>query len=116
MDYGFDEKTETSGVFSSYDSMALVRDAVGEGILAPMRLVSPMFGGAEDDSNTLYVPPLVIQFKDSVDSMLAEALQSGKKVRGVKIEPRYKGDSLVPSSIYIKAGGDVDIEETINIW
>lgn len=110
------KENSTNGDFSMYDNFDKVDSAVKDGILAPMYLISPMFGGAEGESNILYVPSAIIAAKDKLDNMLADALESEKSVQGFSVSPRYKGDSLVPSSIHIKAGGDVNIEQTINIW
>ena len=117
--FGFRKNKEAQnagGDFSIYDSMDKVQGAVKKGILAPMYLISPVFGGAEDVGNILYVPPAIIQHKDSIDNILADALQNGKRVQGFSITPQYRGKSIVPCSIDVKAGGDVDIAETINIW
>ena len=116
--FGFGKKKDSvkSGDFSAFDSMQKVQQATENGILAPMYLISPMFGGKEDAGNILYVPPDIIQFKDSLDNVLADALKSGKRVQGFSMNAEYKDKSIVPCRINIKAGGDVDIEETINIW
>lgn len=102
--------------FSMYDDFDKVENAVKDGILAPMYLISPMFGGAEDESNILYIPPAIIPAKNSLDNVLADALENGKNVQGFSVSPQYKGNSIIPSSLYIKAGGDVNIEQIINIW
>ena len=115
--FGFGKKKDKgSGNFMDFDSMKKIQQAVDKGLLAPMYLISPIFGGAEDISNILYVPSEVIKFKDSIDDILADALKNGKKVQGFSMNAEYKGDSIVPSKIKIKAGGDVNIEETIDIW
>lgn len=114
--FGFGKKKESGGDFSGFDSMDEIQDGVKKGVLAPMYIISPVFGGAEDISNTLYVPPAVIPFKESIDRVLEDALRSGKNVQGFSVKPEYKGKSKVPSKIAISAGGDVDIKETINVW
>lgn len=108
-------KQKTGGAFSEYDSFDKVGSAVKLGILTPMYIMSPMFGGAEDESNILYVPPSIISVKEMIDNILVDALESGKSVN-YSASPQYKGNSVVPSSIDIKVSGDVNINQTINIW
>lgn len=114
--FGKKKQTPKGGDFSAYDTVDKIEAAVENGDLAPIYIISPMFGGAEDESNTLYVPPAVIPFKEGVDNLLADALESDKRVQGFSVKPEYRGSSRVPCSVHIEAGGDISLKETIHIW
>jgi len=114
--FGKKEEEETIRDFSEIDTMQKAKKAAKKGILKPLYLISPLCGGAKDALNTLYVPPAAVQQKDRIDNMLFDAVNAGKTVKGFSCSPQYKGSSFVPSSIRIVAGGDVDVDETIEIW
>lgn len=103
--------------FEEVDSIIKAKEECKNGNLEILYLMSPMFGGAEDDSNILYVPIGIAKIKDGYDNIIADLLEQGK-VQSYKCEPEYKGKSCVPSKITITSGKDGEdvFKEIINIW
>lgn len=110
-------KKETKINFEEIDSIMKAKEEVKNGNLETLYLMSPMFGGAEDDSNILYVPIGINGIKEGYDHVIAELLEQDK-VKSYKCKPEYKGKSFIPSKITITSGKDGEkvFEETINIW
>ena len=76
------------------------------------------YGGPDIPPNIVYVPLGTTERKAAADSAVVPLLESGKAVR-YAAEPTYKGDSLIPSAITIKAKdgtGTVVYERRINLW
>lgn len=103
--------------FEKIDSLVRAKEEYKKGNLEVLYLMSPMFGGAEDESNILYVPIGVNKIKESYDNTIADLLEQNK-VETYNCKPEYKGKSFIPSKIIITSGkdGNVVFEETINIW
>lgn len=103
--------------FETIDSIIKAKEEVEKGNLEHLYLISPMFGGAQDESNILYVPIGINKIKDSYDNIIANLLRE-EKVETYNCYPEYKGESFVPSKIVIVSGKNgIDIfKETINIW
>ncbi len=111
----FKKKTQIN--FEEIDSIAKAKEEYKKGNLEILYLMSPMFGGAEDDSNILYVPIGINKIKESYDNIIADLLEQDK-VKSYTCNPEYKGKSCVPSKITITSGKDGQevFKETINIW
>ncbi|MBO4458199.1 MAG: hypothetical protein J5802_10805 [Butyrivibrio sp.] len=103
--------------FAEIDSVSKAKKEVRNGNLEKMFIMSPMFGGATDESNILYVPVGVNKIKESYDNMLADLVEQGKAV-SFDCTPEYRGDSVVPCKITLTAGGDGEdtFNQTINVW
>lgn len=86
-----------------------------KGQLSKLYLMPLEFGGEDIPMNYLFVPPFVVDIKSRFDSMLENLLIEGKKL-SYSASPEYKGKSFVPSKLTISVTGDVNFEETINIW
>ena len=116
---GFFRKNDNNkeASFNDIDSNEKAIIECSKGNLEKLYLVSPIFGGAEDASNTLYVPIGVNKIKEQYDNIIADLLKQGK-VESYNCFPEYKGNSFVPSKITIRAGknGKDIFVETINIW
>lgn len=110
-------KKKTAVDFESIDSIEKARIECKKKNLERMYVVSPMFGGAEDDSNVLFVPAGVNRIKEGYDDIIADLVEEGK-VKSFDCKPEYKGKSVVPCKITIRSGKDgVDVfSQTINIW
>lgn len=103
--------------FEEIDSIEKAKEELSKGNLEILYLISPMFGGAEDIGNMLYVPIGVNKIKEHYDNMIADLLEQGK-VKSYKCIPEYKGKSVIPSKLTMISGKDgIDVfKETIEIW
>lgn len=111
----FKKKSQVN--FEEIDSMEKARKEYKKGNLEKLYLISPMFGGTENESNILFVPIEIGKLKESYDNIVADLLAQGK-VKSYNCKPEYKGKSCVPCKITIRSGKDgVDVfSETIEIW
>ena len=103
--------------FADIDSMDKAKEEVRKGNLEIMYLMSPMFGGAEDESNIIYVPVGVNRVKESYDNVLADLVEQGK-AKSFNCTPEYRGNSVVPCKITLTSGMDGKdvLNQTINVW
>lgn len=110
-------KKKESIDFEKIDSIIKAKEEYKKGNLEILYLMSPMFGGVEDDSNILYVPNGINKIKEGYDNIIADLLEQNK-VQSYKCEPEYKGNSFIPCKITITSGKDGQdvFKETINIW
>ena len=113
----FNKAKKNNISFEDIDSITKAKEELKKGNLEILYLVSPMFGGAEDESNILYVPIGINKIKESYDNTIAKLLRQGK-VETYSCTPEYKGESFIPSKITIISGKDENVifKETINIW
>ena len=110
-------RQEQSGPdFSDVDQQAAA-ELGRQGVLAPLYMMPPRFGGAESEHNRLWVPPAAVELKDRWDGMVEQLLRQGK-VNGYACTPEYKGDSFVPSRITVEAkmDGKPVFTESVSIW
>ena len=103
--------------FEEIDSVAKAQEECKKGNLERMYIMSPIFGGADDPHNILYVPVGINRIKVGYDNILADLVEQGK-ASSFKCKPEYKGKSVVPSRITITSGKDgVDVfNQTIEVW
>lgn len=103
--------------FEEIDSIEKAKDEYHKGNLEKLYLISPIFGGADDESNILYVPIGIVEFKESFDNIVAELLENGQ-VKSYNCKPEYKGNSCIPCKLTISSGKDgVEVfSQTIEIW
>ena len=104
--------------FSKVDSLDKVRALEAQGALVQILLFPAEFGGEATPQNIVYVP------KEAAD---AKALITGTLVRFVKedlidqlvVEPIYKGNSIVPSRLVMKASHSTKegkFNPTVEVW
>ena len=76
-----------------------------------------MFGGAEDDSNVLFVPVGVRGLKECYDTIIAGLVEEGQ-VKSFDCTPEYRGNSVVPCKLTIVSGmdGEEVYRQTIEVW
>lgn len=103
--------------FSSVDSMEKAEELSKEKVLSPLYLMPTRFNGQTIPENIVYVPSIVVNVKDRYDDVVEELLEKDK-VDAYECEPKYKGDSFVPSSLTIiaKKNGQEVFVETVSIW
>ena len=110
-------KKKKSVSFEEIDSIEKAQAECKKGNLERMHIMSPIFGGSDEDYNILYVPVGVNRIKEGYDNILADLVEQGK-ASSFNCKPEYKGKSVVPSKITITSGKDgVDVfKQTINVW
>lgn len=108
---------EANAYFQGIDSRQKIADYARRGILMPLYLMTPRFGGEETMENAVFVPPEAVWIKERYDDVLENLLQEGK-INNYSCEQEYKGDSFVPSKILVQAFKDgVQVFcQTINVW
>lgn len=99
--------------YSDLTSKELVAAAFAQGRLIRGYLIDPMFGGTEEDVNTLPLPPQTAQLQNRINQQLVDAVQAGKEV-SLDVRPEYRGDSFVPVTLTYNAGAAG--VHTIKIW
>lgn len=103
--------------FEEIDSVEKAKEECRKGNLERMHIMSPIFGGSDEDFNILYVPVVVNRIKEGYDDILADLVEQGK-AKSFNCKPEYKGKSVVPSKITIVSGKDgVEVfKQTIDVW
>ena len=103
--------------FSYIDSINKAKEEYNKGNLEKMYLLSQVFGGEDNEVNTIYVPLGVNKLKEEYDNMVVELVKEGK-VKSFNCKPEYKGKSVIPSKITLISSKDgVEVfKNTINIW
>lgn len=103
--------------FEEIDSVEKAKEECRKGNLERMHIMSPIFGGSDEDFNILYVPVGVNRIKEGYDDILADLVEQGK-AKSFNCKPEYKGKSIVPSKITIVSGKDgVEVfKQTIDVW
>lgn len=103
--------------FEEIDSIEKAKEECRKGNLERMHIMSPIFGGSDEDFNILYVPVGVNRIKEGYDDILADLVEQGK-AKSFNCKPEYKGKSVVPSKITIVSGKDgVEVfKQTIDVW
>lgn len=110
-------KKKSQIYFEEIDSIEKARKEFEKGNLEKLYILSPIFGGSDEEYNILYVPIGVNRIKEGYDNIVADLLEQ-EKVKSYNCKPEYKGKSCIPCKITIKSGKDgIDIfSETIEIW
>ncbi len=103
--------------FEEIDSIEKAKEACKKRKLERMYVISPVFGGAKDDSNVLYVPVGVKGLKDCYD-VIIEGLVAEGHAKTFDCTPEYRGNSVVPCKLTIVSGKDGKevYRQTIAIW
>jgi hypothetical protein len=102
--------------FSHVDSRAKAEALFDEGTLEKLYMMPLEYGGEDIPLNVLYVPIGVAAIKSGIDLNTIGPLAEAGTVSEYKAEPRYQGNSFVPSAIKITAWNPGQFSATINIW
>ena len=81
-----------------------------------MLLMPAEFGGPAEGMNVVFVPAWAAEQKQRIDSGTVTPLAQQGKLSKYAAEPCYKGSSLVPSSVVIRAYDPGDFTATVEIW
>lgn len=85
---------------------------VATGVLVRVELLPSWMGGPAVPENTAYVTPAAAARKAALDQEVAAMVQARGPVR-YACEPRYKGASFVPASLFVRAD---EHSTTIDVW
>lgn len=113
---GWFKKKQVGPDFSALDSREKVQAAAGIGLLVPMLLMPEEFGGTTAEINIVYAPAWAAAQKQQIDLGIVMPLAQQGNITQYAAEPRYKGNSFVPSSVVIRAHNPGDFTATVNIW
>lgn len=102
--------------FSHIDTREKAIELVKQGLLEPLYLMPPEFGGPNDARNIVFVPTGIAGIKRNTDlNIIAPLVQSGD-VQNYSAVPEYRGRSFVPMAIKVSASDPKTFESEINIW
>lgn len=103
--------------FSQVDSAEKAESLARQGILQPLYLMPPRFGGEESVANRLFAPAAAVALKDRCDDTVEDLLRQGK-IQGYSCTPEYREKSFIPCAITVTAtkDGTAVFTETIHIW
>lgn len=103
--------------FGEIDSIEKAKKECEKGNLEQMHIISPIFGGSDDEENILYVPVGINRIKEGYDDIIADLVER-EKAKSFDCIPEYRGNSFIPSSITIISSKDgVEVfKQTIKVW
>lgn len=110
--------SEPARDYSHVTSQEAAEALVAKGELFTVLLFPQEFGGEEIQENMVYVPPGIPELKVQNTDTLIRFFKDGL-IDNLTVTPEYKGDSLVPSRIVIKAthgSKSGSFEPTIEVW
>jgi hypothetical protein len=108
----------TARDYSIVTSREAAEALVAKGELEVILLFPSEFGGEELAENMAYVPPGISALKDQNTETLIRFFKEGL-IDNLTVTPDYKGESLVPTRINIKATHSTKsgtFEPSIEIW
>lgn len=94
------------------------KEMIEKGELLPLYLIGLRFGGSEKADNYVYAPKEAVAQKDRIDDELEQFMIDGRAIKGLRIQPVYKGKCSIPAKITIQAmiDGTEKFVRTIDIW
>lgn len=104
--------------YSKVTSRAQAERLAAQGKLVKILLFPGEFGGEDAAHNIVYVPEAAADAKDLTTGTLIKLFEDGL-IDKLTVEPEYKGKSVVPARIVMKAshsGKDGKFEPTVEIW
>ena len=104
--------------YSDVTSRDAVQALFEQGELVAVLLFPEEFGGGESDHNVVFVPAAISEAKDKNTATLVRYVEEDL-IDQLEVNPTYKGSSLVPSTIVIKAwhsNKDGAFNTTIEVW
>ncbi|MFI8616461.1 hypothetical protein ACIGHN_13250 [Acidovorax sp. NPDC077693] len=110
------KKNSAGPDFSALDSNEKVKAAAAAGQLVPMLLMPEEFGGPREGMNVVYVPAWAAEQKRQIDLGTVIPLAQQGTFTKYAAEPKYKGNSFVPSAITVRAHEPGDFTATVDIW
>jgi len=112
-----DSKSNTPD-FSAITSLEDAKLHAKQGTLAPIYLMPLEFGGPDIPQNIVYVPAAVTDVYNQLIGTVRRFAEDGL-ITNMQVNPGYKGDSFVPSTLSITTSHDDkpgSFNPTIEIW
>lgn len=104
--------------FSTITSVAAAKKLAAKGELVPALLFPAELGGHADWENLAYITPQAFAARALAIKTLTRMVRNGT-VDQMTVEPDYRGASVVPTRIRMKAwkeGKEGTFEQVIDIW
>jgi hypothetical protein len=104
--------------FSKIDSLDKARALEAQGVLVRILLFPAEFGGEETPQNVVYVPKKAAEAKALITGTLVRFVEEDL-IDHLVVEPNYKGDSIVPSRLVMKASHSTKegrFNPTVVVW
>jgi hypothetical protein len=105
--------------FSAVTTPAQAAKLSDTGRLKRILLHPVALGGVDAEVNAAYVPPAVVSLQSRLTETLERYVSEGR-IDNLSVEPEYKGKSLVPTKIRVRATHSEHEEEefttVIGIW
>lgn len=112
------EAAPVAADFAAVESLAAVQDLAKAGKLVPVLLFPAEVGGPDVPPNTVYITPEAAAERAKALAAIIALLEQDR-LDQMDVKPAYKGKSVVPSSIVMKAwhtGTGEKFEATIAVW
>lgn len=104
--------------FSAVQSATAAKKLAAEGKLIAILLFPAELGGRRHAENVAYITPQAVDDRAAAIQTLSRMVRDGT-VDQMTVTPDYRGDSVVPARIHMKAwrNGEQDsFEQVIEIW
>lgn len=104
--------------FAAVESLAAAQELAKAGKLVPVLLFPAEVGGPDIPPNTVYVTPEAAAERAKALATIIAMLEADR-INQMDVKPAYKGKSVVPSRIVMKAwhtGKGETFEMTIPVW
>jgi len=108
----------TRSDFSSVTTPAKAAQLHNTGKLTRMLLRPVALGGVDAEGNAAYVPPAVVSLQSRLTETLERYMSEGR-IDNLSVDTEYKGKSLVPAKIRVRArhsGRTGEFTTVIGIW
>ncbi|HEY4372917.1 MAG TPA: hypothetical protein VGN52_13395 [Burkholderiales bacterium] len=102
--------------FSSVDTLAKAQELHRQGVLTPVFLMPPEFGGEDVAFNIVYVPPFAAEMKSHLDTNVIREMVAQGQATCYTAQPGYQGESFVPAFITVEASDPGSFRSVIRIW
>ena len=112
----WDRITGKSAVdFSQADSREKAQALCQQGKLVRIHVFPLEFGGLDGEMNVACVTARAAQEKASIDAEISKLLQAGADLR-YRADPKYKGNSFVPSELVVSVSGSRTFQRSVAVW
>ena len=102
--------------FSHVESRTKAQRLCRGGTLERVFLMPLEFGGRDIPQNVVYVPAGIAGLKNRIDTKIIGALAADGSISRYSAAPEYRGESVVPTSIRIRAWDPREFNTQIKIW
>lgn len=111
-------ETKVTLDFSKVTSVAKAKELEAKGELVKILLFPAEFGGEDIPANVVYLPVIAAEAKNMITGTLVKFVKDDL-IDNLSVEPEYKGKSIVPTRIVMKATHETkegQFVPSIEIW